>query len=81
MDFEAEARRRLTLLEQDAEGEKTVSRHILKKTVENEKLLLDLNKRVGNIEDQLVLLRADMPRMIGDIVGTILREELQKLRK
>ena len=75
MDFEAEIRRRVTLLEKEVEGEKTVSRHILNKVNETENLLLDLSKRAANIEDRLALLRADMPSIIAEVVGALLREE------
>ena len=85
MDFEAEIRRRVTLIEKEVEGEKSVSRHILKKANENEGLLLDLNKtvldlskKVANIEDQLTLLRADLPGIIAEVVGALLREERER---
>ncbi len=78
MDFEAEIRRRVTLLEKEVEGEKTVSRHILNKVNENENLLLDLSKRAANIEDRLALLRADMPSIIAEVVGALLREERER---
>jgi hypothetical protein len=78
MDFESEIRRRVTLIEKEVEGEKGVSRHILKKVNENEGLLLDLSKKVANIEDQLTLLRADMPGIIAQVVGALLREERER---
>lgn len=78
MDFEAEIRRRVTFIEKEIDGEKSVSRHILKKANENENLLLDLSKKIANIEDQLALLRADMPGIIAEVVGALLREERER---
>jgi hypothetical protein len=78
MEFEAEIRRRVTLIEKEIEGKKAVSRHILKKVNENEGLLLDLSKRATNIEDRLALLRADLPGIIAGAVGALLREERER---
>ncbi|MGO9486110.1 MAG: hypothetical protein ACLPX9_16255 [Rhodomicrobium sp.] len=71
MDFEAEIRRRVTLVEEDAAGEKTVSRHILRKVTENEKLLIELRNEVA-------LLRTDLPGIIANVVGALLREERER---
>jgi hypothetical protein len=71
MDFEAEIRRRVTLIEEDAKGEKTVSRHILRKVTENEKSLVELHNEVA-------LLRADLPGIIANVVGALLREERER---
>lgn len=84
--------RRASLLEDDAKGEKLVSRHILRKVTENEALLLDvrnelgelrkevggLRKEVTEIRDDLVTLRADLPGIIASTVSAILREELAR---
>jgi hypothetical protein len=71
MEFEAEIRRRVTLIEEDAAGEKTVSRHILRKVTENEKSLVELHNEVA-------LLRADLPGIIANVVGALLREERER---
>ncbi len=78
MDHEAEIRRRVTLTEKEIEGEKTVSRHILRKVTENETALTELNKKTTNIENTLTVLRADLPGIIADVVGALLREERER---
>jgi archaellum component FlaC len=75
MDFEPEIRRRMTLAEKEIEGEKTVSRHILRKVNEMQTDLLDLKKNVEQVREEVVLLRADLPGIIADVVGALLREE------
>ena len=85
----AELRRRLSLIEQDVEGERGVSRHILRKVTESETALLDLRadmagmrkdltERVASLENQFVTLRADLPRIIAEAVSAVVREELAK---
>ncbi len=71
MDFEGEIRRRVTLAEKEIEGEKTVSRHILRKVTESETALAE-------VKDNLTLLRADLPGIIADVVGALLREERER---
>jgi hypothetical protein len=84
-----ELRRRVSLLEQDAEGERGVSRHILRKVTESEMALLglradmagmrkDLTERVASLENQFVTLRADLPRIIAEAVSAVVREELAR---
>jgi len=77
--------RRVTLLEEDAKGEKLVTRHILRKVTENEALLLEVRNEVSEIrkdlsqlKTDLVTLRADMPGIIATTVSAILREELAR---
>ena len=77
--------RRVTLLEDDAKGEKLVSRHILRKVGENENLLLGVQKQVIGLQRQIselrtdfVTLRADLPGIIASTVSAILREELSR---
>lgn len=70
--------RRVTLLEDDAKGEKLVSRHILRKVTENEVALLDLKKEVSEIRNEILTLRADLPGIIASTVSAILREELSR---
>lgn len=64
---------------QDVEGERGVSRHILRKVSEGELALLDLRadmagmrkvltERVAAVENQIVTLRADLPRIISAVV-------------
>jgi hypothetical protein len=85
----AELRRRLAVLEQDVEGERGVSRHILRKVTESEMALLnlradiaglrkELTEHVAAVENQLVTLRADLPRIIAEAVSAVVREELTK---
>ncbi|MGO8953219.1 MAG: hypothetical protein ACLPWS_17630 [Rhodomicrobium sp.] len=70
--------RRVTLLEDDAKGEKLVSRHILRKVTENEALLLDLKKEVSELRNDFLTLRADLPGIVASAVSAILREELAR---
>ena len=70
--------RRVTLLEDDAKGEKLVSRHILRKVTENETALLDLKKEVSELRNDVLTLRADLPSIIASTVSAILREELSR---
>jgi hypothetical protein len=77
--------RRVTLLEEDAKGERLVTRHILRKVTENEALLLEVRnevsearKELSQIKTELVTLRADMPGIIATTVSAILREELAR---
>ncbi len=77
--------RRVALLEDDAKGEKLVTRHILRKVTENEALLLDVRNEVGEVKKELsslrndlLTLRADLPGIIASTVSAILREELAR---
>jgi seryl-tRNA synthetase len=88
----AELRRRVTLIEQGAEGEKRVSRHILRKITDNERLILDVRGEVGDVKkevgdvkkevselrSEIALLRADLPFIIATVVGSLLREERER---
>ncbi len=85
MDFEAEIRRRVTLVEKEAEGEKTVSRHIFRKVTELQsdvsqvqKDILDIKKDISALRDEVVLLRGDLPGIIASVVGALLREERER---
>ncbi len=66
------------MLEDDAKGEKLVSRHILRKVTENETALLDLKKEVSELRNDVLTLRADLPGIIASTVSAILREELSR---
>ncbi len=86
-----ELRRRMSLVERDMEGERTVSRHILRKVTESESLILDvravvadlrkelgeLRKEVSAMRSDIITLRADLPGVIAS-VAEILREDLVK---
>ncbi len=74
----ADLKRRVALLEEDAEGEKLVMRHILRKVTENENILLDVKQEVTELRNELALLRADLPSILADVVGALLRERLGK---
>ena len=81
----AELRRRLSVLEQDAEGERTVSRHTLRKLGDVENAVLDLTKAVAELskglsrlEDFVMVSQAEMPRKFAEIAATVMREELAK---
>jgi hypothetical protein len=74
----ADLKRRITLLEEDAKSEKLVTRHILRKVTENENILLDVKKEVTELRNDLALLRADMPGIIANVVGALLRDQLGK---
>jgi hypothetical protein len=70
----ADLKRRITLLEEDAKNEKLVTRHILRKVTENENILLDVKKEVTELRNDVALLRADMPGIIANVVGALLRD-------
>ena len=85
----AELRRRVSLIEQDVEGERGVSRHILRKVTENETALLDLradmaglrkdlSERLTSLENHFVTLRADLPGILASAVADALREDREK---
>jgi hypothetical protein len=74
----ADLKRRITLLEEDAKGEKLVARHILRKVTENETVLLDVKKEVTELRNEVALLRADLPGILANVVGALLRERLGK---
>ncbi len=70
----SDLRRRVSLLEEEMDSEKRVTRHILRKVTENESMLLDLKKEVSELRNDLTLLRADLPGIISTVVGALLRE-------
>lgn len=63
--------RRLSLLEQDAEGEKLVSRRLLRK-------LTGVEKELSELRAEVVALRADLPGIIAGAVMPLLREALAR---
>jgi len=70
--------RRVTLLEDDAKGEKLVTRHILRKVTENEISLLEVRKEVSELHNEILSLRADLAGIIASTVSAILREEFAR---
>ena len=74
----ADLKRRITLLEEDAKGEKLITRHILRKLTENETILLDVKKEVTELRNDLALLRADLPGIMANVVGALLRDRAVK---
>jgi hypothetical protein len=73
-----ELRRRIALREQDVEGERTLSRHTLRKMNDMDDKLTGVAKSVDRIEESVALLRADLPRIIAEVVGAVMREEATK---
>ena len=76
----AELTRRVSLLEGEVDGEKRVSRHILRKVSENESTLLDLKREVSELRNDITLLRADLPGIIASVVGALLREQKESAK-
>ena len=74
----SDLRRRLAVLEKEVEGERTVSRHMLRKLNDMDDKLTSVAKSVDRIEEGLALLRADIPKIIADVVGAIMREDLPR---
>ena len=88
----SDLRRRVSLLEQDAEGERTVSRHMLRKIGDVENAILDLTKAVADLskmvaetqrgqsrlEDFLMVSQAEMPRKFAEIAAAVMRDELAR---
>jgi hypothetical protein len=74
----ADLKRRIALLEEDGKGEKQVTRHILRKVTESENTLLDVKREMTELRNDLALLRADMPGIIANVVGALLRDHLSK---
>ena len=86
--------RRASLLEQDAEVERTVSRQMLRNLGDVENAILDLTKAVAELtksvaetqrgqsrlEDSVMVSQAKMPRKFAEIAAAVMREELAKLK-
>ena len=66
------------LLEQDVDGERNVSRHMLRKMNEMDDRLTSIAMAADRVEQSVALLRADMPRIIAEVVAAVMREELAK---
>jgi len=74
----AELRRRVSLIEQDVDGERNVSRVMLRKLNEIDDKLASVAKAADRVEQSVALLRADIPRIIAEVVAAVMREELTK---
>ncbi len=74
----ADLKRRITLLEEDAKGERLVARHTLRKVTENENILLDVKREVTELRNDVALLRADLPGIIANVIGALLRDRPAK---
>ena len=70
--------RRLALLEEDAKGEKLVSRHVRRKVTDVENRVANVEKELSELRAEIVTLRADLPDIIAATVGPLLREALAK---
>jgi hypothetical protein len=84
--------RRMTLIEDDVNGERTVSRHMLRKLGDVENAILNLTKAVAELtktiaetqkgvsrlEDFVTVSQAEMPRKFAEIAALVMREELAK---
>src|SRR6185437_717202 len=88
---------RVGVLEQEVEGEKMVTRHILEQTRHNGDDLAAIKTRLDRVEEKLVGvdlramarkvdgldsnlagLRRDLPKIVGDVMRDVLREERGK---
>ena len=65
-------------LEKEVDGERAVSRHMLRKLNDVDDKLTSVAKGVDRIEESVALLRADLPKIIADVVGAVMREDLAK---
>jgi uncharacterized coiled-coil protein SlyX len=88
----AELRRRVALTEKDVDGERTVSRHTLRKLGDVENAILNLTKAVAELtktvaetqkglsrlEDFVIVSQAEMPRKFAEVAAVVMREELAK---
>lgn len=84
----AELRRRVALLEQDADGERNVNRTMFRKLNQIEDALTDLTKAAaevakgfGRLETFVTISNAEMPRKVAEIVSLTMREERATLDK
>jgi len=49
--------------------------HLLRKLNDVDDKLTGVAKAVDRIEESVALLRADLPKIIADVVGAVMREE------
>ena len=76
----AELRRRVSLIEQDVEESRAARSEmaLLDLRADMAGLRKELTERVASLENQIVTLRADLPRIIAEAVSAVVREELTK---
>lgn len=74
--------RRVSLLEEETKGEKSISRHMLRKITENEHMFLDMKKEMvdlrrelGEVRNEIVLLRADLPGIIAASIAPFFKND------
>jgi tetrahydromethanopterin S-methyltransferase subunit G len=79
---------RVSVVEQEVEGEKLVTRHILEQTRRNSddlaaiKTRLDrverkvdgVDNRMGSLDNRIGSLESNLPRIVGDVVREVFRE-------
>jgi hypothetical protein len=72
---------RVDVVEREVDGEKLVSRHILKETRQNSDDLAAIKSRLDrhdtrfdNLERKVDTLTKDLPRIVGEVMREVLRE-------
>ena len=78
----AELRRRISLLERDVEESRAARSEmtLLDLRADMAGLRKELTERVAAVENRLVTLRVDLPRIIAEAVSAVVREEFAKRR-
>ena len=76
----AELRRRVSLIEWDVEESRAARSEmaLLDLRADMAGLRKELTERVAAVENQLVTLRADLPRIIAEAVSAVVREEFAR---
>lgn len=73
----AELRSRVGFLEQEVDGEKRVSRHVLWKVTGNEALLLDVWAELGEVKKEITALRNNLTLLRADLPGIIISQAIR----